>query len=477
MKDSKLFEALRTVEKNDFDRFINFTKSPYFTKNQQLRKLAEFLQDQSQLVASSTLEKEDVYSAVYDDEFNDLRLRHLFSDMLKHLEEFFSVEIFREDNIYLDVNKLSAYRTKGLTKHYDAIDRNVRKGFSKEGFFGSEEAYYKKFLVERELNQLLADTKERTGVTNVVNSSQALDHFFILQKLRYGCMQINQKNILSSDIELFLLEEIVNYVERIEREEHPLIDAYYLALMMLRNPSEGECFFDLHNVLIRSSKFFTDYVNAELYSFAQNYCIGRINKGAQEYQLELFKLYNETISNGIVFIKDEFQPSNFKNIVTVACSLGKFDWAENFISEYGDRLPEDQRSNSISINRAQLHWYRGKHRDAVRILSRVEYEDPFYALNAKSLLLKIYFELDEKEVLLSFCESFRMYLRRNRVISKSHINNYISLINYVSKLSRLKPHQNERLQKIKTDIQSARSLNNKKWLLEKITNIEIGFME
>lgn len=477
MKDSKLFEALRTLNKNDFERFMFFMQSPYFTKNQHLQRLAQFLDGRPDVIDGADCEKEEVYAFIYGDPFNDLRLRHLLSDMLKMLEEFFAVELFREDNVYLDVNKLSVYRSKGLNKHFDAIDRNIRKSFSKEGFFGSEESYYKKFLVERELNQLLADTRERTAVTNVVNSSQSLDHFFILQKLRYGCMQINQKNILSTNIELFLLEEIVNHVEQIQLDDHPLIRAYYLALMMLRSPSEESYFFKLHDVLVESSQFFTEYVNTELYSFAQNYCIGRINKGEKMFQQELFDLYNETISNGVAFVKDEFQPSNFKNIVTVACSLEKFDWAEEFISTYGERLPEDQRSNSIGINMAQLYWHRKRYQDAVRILSRVEYDDPFYALNAKSLLLKIYFELDEREVLLSFCESFKMYLKRNRVISKSHITNYINLINYVSRLIKLKPHQHAKLDKIKEDIYSARYLNNRKWLLEKVGHIEANFME
>lgn len=470
MKDSKLFEALRTLNKNDFERFMFFMQSPYFTKNQHLQRLAQFLDGRPDVIDGADCEKEEVYAFIYGDPFNDLRLRHLLSDMLKMLEEFFAVELFREDNVYLDVNKLSVYRSKGLNKHFDAIDRNIRKSFSKDGFFGSEESYYKKFLVERELNQLLADARERTAVTNVVNSSQSLDHFFILQKLRYACMQINQKNILSRDIELFLLEEIVGYVEQIELDSHPLIKAYYLSLMMLRNKDESY-FHSLHDVLIEHSASFVGYISSELYNYAQNYCIGQINRGRKEYLEEVFELYKETLASEIGFSNGQLSHVSFKNIVTVACKLEDFNWAENFISEYGPRLPEKESGNSISINMAQLYWHQGRHADAVRLLSRVEYNDPFYALDSKSLLLKIYFELDEKEVLLSFCESFRMYLRRNRVISKAHINNYLSLINYVSRLVRLKPHQYERFEHIRADIEAAKSLNNRQWLLEKVAGL------
>ena len=476
MKDNKLFEALRTLSKNDLERFMFFMQSPYFTKNQHLLKLTEFLEQNIQQLNDGDFAKEEIYAFVYGGEFNDLRLRHLLSDMLKILEEFFAIERFKEDSVYLEVNKLSVYRSKGLNKHFDAIDRNIRKGFAKTGFLGSEEAYYKKFLIERELNQLYSETKERTAVTNVVNSSQALDHFFILQKLRYGCMQINQRNILSRDIELFLLEEIVNYVKQIKLDAHPLIKAYYLSLMMLRNTDESY-FHSLHDVLIEHSASFAGNISTELYNYAQNYCIGQINRGRKEYLDEVFELYKETLASEIGFSNGQLSHVSFKNIITVACKLGDFNWAENFISEYGEKLPEDQRSSSVGINMAQLHWHRGKYRDAVRILSRVEYEDPFYALNAKSLLLKIYFELDEKEVLLSFCESFRMYLRRNKVISKAHINNYISLINYVSKLIKLKPHQHSKLDRIKEDILDAKHLNNRKWLLEKVEHIENSYME
>ena len=179
---------------------------------------------------------------------------------------------------------------------------------------------------------------------------------------------------------------------------------------MLTNPEDENYFAELKTILNSYSKGFAAIINVELFKFAQNYCIGQSNRGKKMFLNELFYLYQISLENKIALVNDELSPTNFKNIVTVACNLGKLDWVEDFIANYGQKLPAEQRANSIAINTALLYWYRRKLSEAVRLFSRVEFDDPFYALDAKSLLLKIYFEQDEKEVLLSFCESFKMYL-------------------------------------------------------------------
>jgi len=125
---------------------------------------------------------------------------------------------------------------------------------------------------------------------------------------------------------------------------------------------------------------------------------------------------------------------------------------------------------------ALVYWNLEKRSEAVRLLSRVEYDDPFYALDSRSLLMKIYFELGEYEVLRSLCESFKIYLKRNKTISEAHINNYTGLIKYTLKLIKVKPWQHEKLLDIKSEITTAPSVYNRSWLLDQIKHMQSEFM-
>jgi hypothetical protein len=471
MKESKLFEALQTLDKKEFATFLKFVRSPFFQEHRDVLSLARVLEDFYPEINDETLPRERIFDLVFEGGFDDLKVRHLMSDMLKLFERFVAYEIFEEDQIYLEINKLNYYRNKGLDKHFSTTEKRVHKNLEKNGVYSNEETYYKKFLLERELNQFMSERFTRKGASNVKNTSEALDNFFILQKLRYGCMQLNYGKVFSQSFQLLLLDEIVEHVAKIDLSGDPLIRAYYFAYNMLKAPDDTSFFFGLKNILSTSTTFDIT-LNFELYNFAQNYCIGYINRGRKEFFSELLQLYKLSIKNDVVTYNQNLHPADFKNIVTIACRLEQFEWADDFIKNYGDYLPEDERENAITINRAQLYWYEGNLSQAVRLLSRVEFNDPFYALNAKSLLARIYFEQGEKDVLFSFCDSFKVYLKRNKIISKTHLNNYLRLINLISKLAKLKPGQFDKLEKIKTEIKESQGLSNKKWLLEQAEKLE-----
>ena len=476
MKDSKLFEALETLNAKEFNKFLKFLRSPYINENRNILLLADYLQEIYPEFTPDKLDRLLLYKVVYDDEFNDLRLRHLLSDLLKLLELFLSIEGFLSDEQNVDMKKLVAFRDRELNKHYQSTDRKLRKKIGDTRHFGDDLDYFKKYALEKEMNQYMEVSNQRAEMTNIAETSEALDNYFVLQKLRYGCIQANYGNVFSKSLKLFLLDEIVDYVSEVNISDYPLIRCYYLALQMFKNSGDTIHYFTYKEALKEHNQVFTKHFNVELYKFAQNYCIGRINKGESAFFNEIFELYKQTLSNGVAFSSGELSPTNFKNMVTVGCYLKQFAWVQDFIRDYISYLPEEHQENSRVMMTALVYWNLEKRSEAVRLLSRVEYDDPFYALDSRSLLMKIYFELGEYEVLRSLCESFKIYLKRNKTISEAHINNYTGLIKYTLKLIKVKPWQHEKLLDIKSEITTAPSVYNRSWLLDQIKHMQSEFM-
>lgn len=61
----------------------------------------------------------------------------------------------------------------------------------------------------------------------------------------------------------------------------------------------------------------------------------------------------------------------------------------------------------------------------------MEFSDVHYSLGAKELLLRIYYTLGETEAFLSLVFSFRIYLKRNKLITTEVKSAYENFIRYI----------------------------------------------
>ena len=84
------------------------------------------------------------------------------------------------------------------------------------------------------------------------------------------------------------------------------------------------------------------------------------------------------------------------------------------------------------------------------------------------MLLKTYYELKEVNALDSLIDSFRIYLHRNKLISRDVRQQYMNVLRFVRKLPLEKTYDKESVQKLKGQIESCKALAAKQWLLEKV---------
>ncbi|MEM1119719.1 MAG: hypothetical protein AAGJ18_04685, partial [Bacteroidota bacterium] len=93
---------------------------------------------------------------------------------------------------------------------------------------------------------------------------------------------------------------------------------------------------------------------------------------------------------------------------------------------------------------------------------QVQYSDIFYNLGAKTMLIKIYVETDEKEALLSLIASFTIYLKRNKKIASNIKQTYLNFTSLIYKILKAKPYQ---LATIREEIRTIPLLTDRRWLL------------
>ena len=210
-----------------------------------------------------------------------------------------------------------------------------------------------------------------------------------------------------------------------------------------------------------------------LYTHLRNFCIiYKINLGYIEYINELFEIFKIQLSKNLLLKNNVLNVQNYKNIITVALRVKAFDWLEQFIKDYTSKLPEHEQTNALSYNLANVYFFQKKFTKVIEQLRFVEFNYSNYALGSKLLMIRTYYELGEYNALDSLLESFRIYLLRNKQLTKETKMQYSTIIRMIKKLSNINLNNKSQIKELAEKIRSSENNVAKQWLLDKIEELE-----
>ncbi len=464
MLSKKLISLFQTFSPAEHKRFRKYLLSPFFNENQTLIRLYDIV---IQHLVEPT-DKEQIWKQInLGKVYNDTRFRKYCSDLGKHAERFLAYHQYESsldtEKIYL----LRSFNERNLNKHFSATERALRQWQNKSDHQDIQ-YHLSSFLLETEIDKFQIRHIQRTGKINLEQVDKNLDNFYLTQKLKNYCNALNYKNIINKDIEIRFVKVLSEELEDKIIDYPPSVQIYYQVMLMLSNQENEAYFHHLRRLLNDYGKLFSLSELRDLYIFAQNYCISKINTGNRSFFRELFNIYDTLLREETIFNNGELLPWDLKNMVTVGIRIGEFDWIEELIKTHNHRLPSGFRDNAITFNLAVVHFHKKEYKKVIELLREVEYQDLFYALDGKWLLIKTYYELDELEAMEALLESFRIFLLRHRLISKTKQRQYLNTIRFVKKMNRLPGQSETEIEKLHKKVQEANDIAEKKWLLEKI---------
>ena len=316
-----------------------------------------------------------------------------------------------------------------------------------------------------------------TKTKSIQDKQDSLDIFYLSEKLRDACEMSLRNQLLQVDYSLHLLKEVLTEIHQhpAKYQAIPSIMVYYQIYQMItqQNPTH---YFELKQTLKLHLQAFPKEELRSIYAYAQNYCISQINQGIGSFLAELFDLYKAQLQNHLLLEKGFLSEWHYKNIVTVGLRLKDYDWVAQFIESYKERLPLQSRENAHRFNKAAYCYAIQKYDEVLQLLLTVEYSDIRYSLDAKSLLLKAYYDLEENETLFALCDAFRQYLKRNKEISDFRKEGYYNLLKFTQKAARIRGEigfeAKEKLQaevvKLQSEIAATETIFNVRWLESRV---------
>ena len=322
------------------------------------------------------------------------------------------------------------------------------------------------FKLNQERLQFHGAQNIRDYKLGLIEANRNLDIRFLIKKLEYYAELLNKRIVLNTSDEQQAIELILTYIEAEDYLTIKLVRVYYFLVKMLLQPND-EKFFEAYHDSLRNLQQADKQVLWDLYTHALNYAASKSNQGNKHYLSKYNELIKDMIGQDVLLQNEKLNPWLFKNIITQALKNNEIQWAEHFLNSYKEHLPKEDLENHINYNQAHVFYYRQRLDMAQMLLQRVEFTDVFLNIGTKVILLKVYYESNQIELLDAHLKAFKMYIFRNKSITDDKKVVINKLIDHTNKLKNLIASDASRLNQLKVKVAKEPVLD-KEWLLMKI---------
>ena len=470
MNGSKLLEMVKSFSPAEGRRFLDFLKSPFFNTNPTATKLFQKIWKQAPAFPPARLDRYLLFSQINPQYApDDKEIAYQMSDLLRLAERFLGQVRYEAEKHLVEYHILDACEERALEKHYRQQLKRLRR-LPPTNLRRSEDHLHHQYQISGVEVRHLHRKQVRASDQNMQQLVDHLDEYYLVSKLRLTCELINRQSILSDRFAIRQVDELLVYVKHHDQENKPAMMAYHQLLLLLTDQSHAAGFEKLRSVLTEHFGSFTIGEKRELFSYAQNYCIRQVRAGEADYLKALFDLYKVSLQSDFWLEDGIFSPWKYKNMASVGLRVGEFEWVERFLEGYRPKLPLDFRENAWAYNMADLHYHQGRYEEALRGLMRVEFTDVFYSLDTRKMMLMIYLEQGAEEPLISLVSSFKLYLRRNKLVAENTREAYLNFVNLVYAVQRAAT-RDVGAAELEARIRETQPLVEEAWLLGQVRRV------
>ena len=461
MIKSKLIRLLKSLDANELARFEDFVSSPYFNKKSSLTPFLTELRRAYPNFHEENIKKKEIHKKLFPNQTVDLKkLGYLQSDLTKLVLQFLKLE---KQSSQKDLALANALAERKLDRLFQKEVQLVQQDQDKKSIRGAMRYKFNFELYDLNDRHFIR-SNQRKDDKNAHLASENLDLFYVCRKLQYFVVLLNRKQILGKDLDIPHLKFILDYAKS-HFVDNPIVKAYYEVILMQTVEKPLPHFYNLKATISAHKEVFSSREIAEIYEEAINFCIQRISFDQTFYIGEALKLYMEFLDSGNMYHNGILSHWKFKNIIKLGLLLNRFDFVEKFIMKYIDKIAEKHRNKALNYNLAELQFGMQNFESAQEYLSILFQEDLeiAYTLGSRMMLIKIFYQNQDEEAMLSQIAAFAIYLKRSKNISNTKKKIYLNFCDILNKILRQNP---KHYKKIEQEINQTKLLTDSNWLMK-----------
>lgn len=475
------------MELRDLGKFV---QSPYFNSRPEVVQLYDAL-SKSLDEAPSVYEKEKLYKrlAPTSRAYDDAQMRQWIHQLLKVIKAYFiqkEVETHKTDAQLL---LAKAFRKRGLDELFEREIDNATAS-NAEQTYRHADFHFKNYQINAEKIEY-ASLMRRKGDMPFDALMQSLSTFFAAEILRLNSVSLSYQTVLQRSIDAPLLDEVLNWVEKndlFQGENAPLEDnsatnaensvaksentegvvlkMYYHIFKALKT-NNAVNFNALKNLLNQHLDRLPEEERRTIYSLAFNFCTKKINTGEKAYLQHYFDLNQLGLDNGFLLDNGIMSKFIYKNAISIAIRLEKYDWVYAFLEKYKPFLHPKDREATYSYNLAAYYIGVKDFDKAQTLLQQADFVDLQNNLASRAYLARIYYETKAFDSLESLLDSFNVFIQRQKDIGY-YKDNYLNLIKIIRQILKIDLKDVEKRKELKTQVEETPNVALKEWLLEKL---------
>lgn len=270
-----------------------------------------------------------------------------------------------------------------------------------------------------------------------------------------------------------LAEKSVEALETIERfgpDRHPLLKIYFHLLSMLSDREPAFHQKVLQDMMIEHGGNMDRVEVINILGIQVNALAKMDLHGIENSISRAFELYRYMVERDLLFNMGSFSINSTRNILTIGVRLKEFDWTANFLELARKRLPEDEAKKFYPYGSACLHFAQKEYAKVRMELRTADFEDPFYSLTQRMLLLRTYFMERDSGSFMAEQDALRRQLYRNQRFSKSYCQSSLNFLKVIGQLNTAITDPNSEEGDYRHILQQAAELElpHRAWLNEQI---------
>lgn len=462
MKTTKIYYLFRKIPNGERQQVAEFLACSVFNRRADVLRLYQYLLEQS----GKNVQKEDAWKAAHPKKsFHPAQWNLLTSRLFKCIETYLSCQQVMQDETAMKIQLSKSYRRLKMEKNFQTAIKDARKTLDKKNHRHAD-YLHRRFELEQEYLDYVA-SHDRTARTNLQESTDALDAYFISSKLKQACFALSRKAINKEVYKIGLLDQIIQHVKETPvLLNEPAVGLYYYCYTAIADGGGEDDFIHLRQAMKTFGHLFPPAEIRDVYLIAINFCIRRLNSGKQDFAKEALEMYRLSLYQGFLLEDGILPESTFGNIVTLSVKVKEYAWAEEFVEMYHSRLRPSFREPLQYYSLGKLRYEQSQLASSMHFLARVDTAVPWLLLAAKTLQIKIYYDLGEIGLLDSLLDSMRVYLQRKDNIN--HSENYKNMVAFTRQLLSIDTKPNKEKEAFAEKVKAAKVFSEKEWFLEKI---------
>lgn len=472
MHDSRLVELLKTLSPTEQKELGRWLRSPFANQREEVTRLFDHLADRLGTAREGSLKKETVYKKLFPGEaFDEKRMAYTMSRLNLAAQSWlvFAEQQSGGEAVYR-LQLAKALRKRGLEQQSERELKLAEAALQSQPHRNVD---FHQLSHQLHLERYESSaSRQRTAARSFQEWSDEETIVFAAKKLSQACTALVHKAVSEANLRIDLLDELLAFVEQRQLVAVPAVGIYYLGYKAMTEECSGPWFGQLREAMRRHFQQFPKAEMRDIYLLAVNYCIRQINTRQQgEEQVfflrQVFDIYTEGLEHEVFIENGMLSRFTYKNIANAGLGLKAFDWVEAFLTKYKDALEPRHREGAYLFNLASLYFRKPDYDRALGLLTRAEFDDVLHNLDARRMLLRIYFDRGEVAALDSLLDSFAIFLRRRRDVGYLR-QNYLNLIRFTKKLLQTPASERAAREKLRSEISDCKALAEREWLLGRV---------